>query len=67
MTHLSLLIGLYGVFAVVTVVCVYFLPETSQGEIPDTIEEAIQLCSKKKKRTIKRNGVESGLTDTIKT
>lgn len=48
MTHLSLLIGLYGMCAIVSVVCVHFLPETSEDEIPDTIEEALQLHNMKK-------------------
>lgn len=62
-----MLVGLYGVFAIVNVVCIYFLPETSKGEIPDTIEEALELCMRKKKGTIdRRNSAEFVLTDAIK-
>lgn len=50
LTHLSVVIGLYEILAVVNVVCIYFLPETSGGEIPDTIKEALQLYDKKEKK-----------------
>lgn len=51
LTHLSVVIGLYGILAVVNVVCIYFLPETSGGEIPDTIKEAVQLYDKNAQKT----------------
>lgn len=41
--------------AMVSVVCVYFLPETGKGEIPDTIEEALERCRKVKKAKVTRN------------
>lgn len=51
LTHLSVVIGLYGILAVVNVVCFYFLPETSGDEIPDTIKEALQRYRKKAQKT----------------
>ncbi|KAJ6646134.1 Organic cation transporter protein, partial [Pseudolycoriella hygida] len=66
-THLSLLIGLYGICAIVNSVCIYFLPETSKGEIPDTIEEAIERCSINKKKASGKKSAEVELANVIKT
>ncbi len=51
LTHLSVVIGLYGILAGVNVGCIYFLPETSGGEIPDTIKEALQRYDKSAQKT----------------
>lgn len=61
-----MVVGLYGLCAVVNVVCINFLPETSKGEIPDTIEEALQLydVSLKKNKIFEPKSSELELTDT---
>lgn len=42
--------------SVVNVICIYFLPETSQGEIPDTIEEALKRYGTPRERKNKNIG-----------
>jgi len=47
MTHLSIVTGLFGVLGLIKLTAIAFLPETSDGEIPDTIEEAKVAYGKK--------------------